>query len=174
MRVSLFNILVPLLRDITVEAMNVYYLSRYYRCASDETRGVFLSEMEEGLAAANAKLEATEKAIGRGAPKAEQDPVAAERDGALFNAEVHKRVKKVLGKVYKRLQSDFAGDQMMHSGKEVRELLANSIREMASLIEVSDGRSDGSQGEAPVTTPVALVNPIHNDVSDKNPEAATF
>ena len=133
-----------------------------------------LSEMEEGLTAANAKLEATEKAIGRRAPKAEQDPVAAERDGALFNAEVHKRVKKVLGKVYKRLQSDFAGDQMMHSGKEVRELLANSIREMASLIEVSDGRSDGSQGEAPVTTPVALVNPIHNDVSDKNPEAASF
>ena len=48
MRVSLFNILVPLLRDITVEAMNVYYLSRYYRCASDETRGVFLSGKEEG------------------------------------------------------------------------------------------------------------------------------
>ena len=48
MRVSLFNILFPLLRDITVEAMNVYYLSRYYRCASDETRGVFLSGKEEG------------------------------------------------------------------------------------------------------------------------------
>ena len=48
MRVSLFNILAPLLRDITVEAMNAYYLSRYYRCASDETRGFFLSGKEEG------------------------------------------------------------------------------------------------------------------------------
>ena len=133
-----------------------------------------LSEMEEGLIAINAKFETTRMAIGRGAPKAEQDSVAAEMGGALLNAEVHKKVKKVLGKVYKRLQSDFAGDKMMHSGKEVRELLANSIREMVSLMEDSDGRSDGSLGDVPVTTPVALVNPIHNNVSDKNRGEANF
>ena len=114
-----------------------------------------LSEVEEGLISANAKLERTEKA-----------------DAALINAQVHKRVKKVMGKVYKRLQSDFAGDEMTHSGKEVRDRLANSIRETVSLLEESDGRSGASQGEAPVTTPVALVNPIPpNDASENHSEA---
>lgn len=125
-------------------------------------------DMEEALNAANPELETTEKARGcgrgnghgRGEPK---ETVTAEMDNALFDAEVRKRVKRVLGKVYKRLQSEFAGDQMMHSGEDVKERLANSIRLTVSLLEESDGRNKGSQGGVHVTTPVAFVNPISND-----------
>ena len=132
-----------------------------------------LSEMEERLSAVNAKLEMAEEAIGQGTRKAEHSAVAAEKNVALINAEVHKKVKRVLGKVYKRLQPDFADDQTAYSGKEVRERLASSIRETVSLLEESDGKGDGNQGEAPATTPVAMVNPIPNDVSDNNPEASS-
>jgi hypothetical protein len=85
---------------------------------------------------------------------------AMERDDATRKSEkvVAKKVKKVLGRVYKKLQADF-DDEESFSGEQVKQRLATTIRDLVEQLEQKAEVSEVGSSEVS-ETPVALVNPI--------------